>query len=81
MLTRYCNHHHPQPETRRNVCRWALKASLVGLTAGASLLLSAKAKAGWGRCGVSGCPCQQFTPTAGNNAMCYNCGHNYSSHW
>jgi len=58
------------------------KASLLALAVGVAAASAPKdAHAGWGRCSVSGCPCQAFMPTPGNSDMCSNCGHNYSLHW
>ena len=39
---------------------------------------SAPLRAGYGRCGVSGCNCPAY---GGQGDLCSNCGHNYSSHW
>ncbi len=39
---------------------------------------AAPLRAGYGRCGVSGCNCPEY---GGQADLCSNCGHNYSSHW
>ena len=39
---------------------------------------NAPIRAGYGRCSVSGCGCEQFM---GSDELCGNCHHNYSLHY
>ena len=77
--TTKCCHHHPEAMTRRKMSLRSLFALFAGL--GTLMVDEKKAKAGYGPCSISGCPCQGFMPTPGNSYMCENCGHNYSMHW
>lgn len=72
-----------KPMTRRQLMAQAMaRVSAVALAVGAGALMTPRhAHAGYGRCSVSGCPCQAFMPVPGNSYMCENCGHNYSLHW
>lgn len=66
------------PITRRKAIKHMLKITGVGF---ASLLVpTEKARAGWGACSVSGCPCRGYQQAYGTD-LCGNCGHGYSAHW
>ena len=68
--------------TRRHVAKAMAKVPFVALAIGAgALMIPQRARAGYGACSVSGCPCQAFIETPGNSYMCQNCGHQYSMHW
>ena len=66
--------------SRRAAARHALRAALgmgvavIGLAAASTT----PAKAGYGACSISGCPCQAYM---GGADLCQNCGHQYQAHW
>lgn len=75
------DHDHKKCEhmSRRRAAKYAGNLLLAAGAATLGLLSSiGRAKAGYGACSISGCPCQAFMGQ-GNN--CENCGHLYSAHW
>lgn len=70
---------HSEHMSRRSAAKYAGKVLLSAGAAALALLSSmGGAKAGYGACSISGCPCQAFT---GNQNNCQNCGHRYTDHW
>ena len=68
-----------QPDTAWFTRRRAAKATFTAVVGtAAALLATSEARAGYGACSASGCPCRGYM---GNQDLCQNCGHQYSMHW
>jgi len=74
-----CKTKHVEQMSRRRAARYAGNLLLgAGATVLALFSMGGRAKAGYGACSISGCPCQKFQ---GQQDLCGNCGHKYTDHW